>query len=100
MVVMLADPEQAKTVRKRTPIGRFVNRCRLRPTKRLRRLEERGLVEPGWSVNVRNAPLVSAQPTALGKRTARAAMVTWFLELGVADFDYRDLLPTRSSRHT
>jgi hypothetical protein len=85
--VVARSERPGEAVPRRTPVGRFLTRCRWRPTPRLRRLEERGLVEPGWSVNTLKPPLVSAKPTPLGTRTARAAMVTLLLEAGIADFE-------------
>jgi hypothetical protein len=85
--VVMREERPDADVKRRTPVGRLLARCRWRPARRLRRLEARGLVQPGWRINTRKAPLVSAAPTPLGKRTARAAVVTLMLELGAAGFD-------------
>jgi hypothetical protein len=47
----------------------------------LRRLEQRGLVEPGWTVKLTRRPRpVRARPTPEGLRVARAAAVVLELE--------------------
>jgi hypothetical protein len=47
----------------------------------LRRLEQRGLVEPGWSVQLTRQPQPArARPTPEGLRVARAAAVVLELE--------------------
>lgn len=53
----------------------------------LRRLEHRGLVEPGWSVNLSRSLPAQAKPTPEGVRVARAAAVGLELEgfAGLAD---------------
>jgi hypothetical protein len=86
-LVALSETGQQSRGKQRTPIGRLLTRLRWRPKARLRRLEARGLVEPGWTISTRSAPLVSATPTPLGRRTSRAAMVTLMLEIGAAGFD-------------
>ena len=63
----------------------FTTRWRLRG--RLRRLERRGLIEPGWRLSLFRHRNNHFEVTPLGVRTAKAAVVTLGLEEGVRYFD-------------
>lgn len=56
----------------------ILRRWRVRSS--LRRLEERGLIEPGWAVRTFRLRPMTAAPTAEGRKVARAAAVTFELE--------------------
>ena len=57
----------------------------------LRRLEQRGLVEPGWTVRLTRRPRpVRARPTPEGLRVARAAAVVLELETFAGPVDAVD----------
>lgn len=63
----------------------FVVRWRLR--RRLRRLEKRGLIEPGWRVDPFGSPSFMSKVTPQGVITAQAALITLGLEDGIRHFD-------------